>query len=68
MELEAVELSHVGRQQVLGPLSLRVETGEVVALIGPSGSGKSSLLQLIAGFVAADAAASRWPPVRRSPG
>lgn len=54
VELEAVELSHVGRQRVLGPLSLRVETGEVVALVGPSGSGKSSLLQLIAGFVAAD--------------
>ncbi|WFF42800.1 thiol reductant ABC exporter subunit CydD [Salinicola endophyticus] len=54
VELEAVELSHVGRQRVLGPLSLRVESGEVVALVGPSGSGKSSLLQLIAGFVAAD--------------
>ncbi|OHZ04327.1 thiol reductant ABC exporter subunit CydD [Salinicola sp. MIT1003] len=52
VELVNVELRHAGRERILGPLSLRVDAGEVVALIGPSGSGKSSLLQLIAGFIA----------------
>ncbi|KAA0017889.1 thiol reductant ABC exporter subunit CydD [Salinicola corii] len=53
--LDDVELRHRGRERILGPLSLKVDPGEVVALIGPSGSGKSSLLQLIAGFIAPSA-------------
>lgn len=31
-------------------VSLRVNTGELVALVGPSGSGKTTLLRLIAGL------------------
>jgi sulfate/thiosulfate transport system ATP-binding protein len=36
-------------------VSLRVETGELVALLGPSGSGKTTLLRVIAGLEIADA-------------
>lgn len=35
-------------------LSLNVHKGEVIALTGPSGGGKSTLLHLLAGFIAAD--------------
>ena len=36
-------------------IDLRVETGELVALLGPSGSGKTSLLRIIAGLESPDA-------------
>ncbi|MGB8712574.1 MAG: thiol reductant ABC exporter subunit CydD [Onishia taeanensis] len=52
VRLTDVCVEHVGRGQVLGPVSLEVSRGEVIALAGPSGAGKSTLLQLIAGFVA----------------
>src|SRR5271166_3954878 len=47
----AVIAAHVGKQfnarQVLKDLSLHIEAGEFVALLGRSGSGKSTFLRLL---------------------
>ncbi len=45
-----------GSFTALDHVNLRVESGELVALLGPSGSGKTSLLRVIAGLEFPDAA------------
>jgi len=43
-------MGNAGRVDILHDISLNVETGETLGLIGPSGSGKSSLLMLMGGL------------------
>lgn len=45
---------------VLKDLSLSVETGAIVGVVGPSGGGKSSLLKIIAGLLDADLGDVTW--------
>jgi ABC-type sugar transport system ATPase subunit len=43
-----------GDRQVIKDLNLDVESGEVVGLVGPSGIGKSTLLNIVAGLLRPD--------------
>lgn len=46
-----VTLEYSGRGVALKRVTLRIQRGEIIALVGASGSGKSSLLHCLAGFV-----------------
>lgn len=55
LEVEEVTVRHAGRTEPsLAAASLVVDEGETVALVGPSGVGKSTLLNVVLGFVAPD--------------
>ncbi|MEX0758247.1 MAG: ATP-binding cassette domain-containing protein, partial [Tistlia sp.] len=53
IELEGLRLTYrggAGPVEVLRGLDLSVAAGETVSIVGPSGSGKSSMMMLIAGL------------------
>ncbi|MEN9240057.1 MAG: ABC transporter ATP-binding protein [Thermostichales cyanobacterium SZTDM-1c_bins_54] len=49
-----------GSQQVLDHLNLKIYRGESLAIVGPSGTGKSTVLRLIAGLIEPDSGKIYW--------
>lgn len=63
-----MQLRNVAEQGRLGPLSVSVESGEILHLVGPNGAGKSTLLTRMAGLshgqgevIFNDSPLSDWP-------
>ena len=50
LQVQDVSFTYDGEQGVLHHVSLEVQPGETVAIVGPSGGGKSTLCQLIPRF------------------
>ena len=50
VELDHVSFTYPGSSEVLHDISLTVAAGETVAIVGPSGGGKSTLCQLVPRF------------------
>jgi thiamine transport system ATP-binding protein len=59
LSLQGIAVSYDGRP-LLREVSLDVGPDEIVALLGPSGSGKSSLLRVVAGLLTPDAGEVAW--------
>ncbi|MBO0685655.1 MAG: ABC transporter ATP-binding protein, partial [Candidatus Dormibacteraeota bacterium] len=54
LEVQGVDAFY-GRVQALRQVSIRVDTGEIIALIGSNGAGKTTTLRTISGLVRAAA-------------
>jgi ATP-binding cassette subfamily B protein len=50
IELDHITFSYDGEREILHDVTMRAEPGTVVAIIGPTGSGKTTLINLIARF------------------
>lgn len=65
---------HIGARRLLQQASLTIEPGERICLLGRNGEGKSTLLRILAGELAADDGTLQWQSgsqvalVRQEPG
>ncbi len=50
IEFRNINFSYDGKQNVLKNINFKIKKGQTIAFVGPSGSGKSSLVQLLLRF------------------
>ncbi len=50
IEFDQVSFSYDGRQPVLADVDLKIEPGQLVALVGPTGAGKTTIVSLLPRF------------------
>jgi ABC-type bacteriocin/lantibiotic exporter with double-glycine peptidase domain len=55
VELDRVSFGYEAARPVLHDVSLRIEPGSVVGIMGQSGCGKTTILRIIAGWLKAGA-------------
>ena len=51
IELRDVQVSYAPKRQILRHVDLEAPAGQIVALVGPSGEGKTTLLRLLLGLI-----------------
>ncbi len=59
LELQSVSFSYDGKRNALRDVSLTLPRGEKLGLLGPIGSGKSSLIHLVAGLLPIEQGSAR---------
>lgn len=67
VRMEGVGFTYpTARRPAVRDISLHVDPGEVIALVGPNGSGKTTVAKLLAGLYAPQYGAIRWSGIDRS--
>jgi len=51
IRLENLEFSYPGRPSLFSDLTIEIERGKALGIIGPSGAGKTTLIQLLLGLI-----------------
>src|SRR5206468_631685 len=59
LQIEGISKAY-GTKRVLSDVTLRIDRGDRVAIIGPNGIGKSTLLKIVVGQLEADAGKIEW--------
>lgn len=54
MHLENIQWSVKGKKKILDQIDLKVDKGDFVCIMGPTGCGKSSLMKILAGLIKAE--------------
>ena len=64
IEFESVTFRYPGREDVFSELNLTIKGGEMVGIVGSTGSGKTTLVRMLLRFVEASSGEVKWCGVR----